>query len=96
MDKIRFTLRLSDEEYRELSRLQKYFGVETNTGAIRYAILNFAELNERYVAAIKKNTELKDKYKIQDDCINDLLESIEKLKVLKDLKVVIPGREKKG
>lgn len=46
-NKKRFTLRLTDEEFRELSRIKGLIGITTTTKAIRYIINHFAELNNR-------------------------------------------------
>ena len=87
-NKKRFTLRLTDEEFRELSRIKGLIGITTTTKAIRYIINHFAE----YIEEINKNAALKEKYKKQDRCIESLLKSISSLKELDDLKVVLPEK----
>ena len=82
-NKKRFTLRLTDEEFRELSRIKGLIGITTTTKAIRYIINHFAELNNRYIEEINKNA---------DRCIESLLKSISSLKELDDLKVVLPEK----
>lgn len=89
----RFTLRLTEEEFRELSRIKGLIGTTTTTKAVRYIINHFAELNNRYIEEINKNTALKEKYKKQDRCIENLLKSISSLKELDDLEVVLPEKE---
>ena len=91
-NKKRFTLRLTDEEFRELTRIKGLIGITTTTKAIRYIINHFAELNNRYIEEINKNAALKEKYKKQDRCIESLLKSISSLKELDDLKVVLPEK----
>lgn len=92
-NKKRFTLRLTDEEFRELTRIKGLIGITTTTKAIRYIINHFAELNNRYIEEINKNAALKEKYKKQDRCIESLLKSISSLKELDDLKVVLPEKD---
>ena len=87
-EKRRFTLRLTEEEYKALSRIKGL----TGTKAIRYLISHFVELNNRYIEEINKNTALKEKYKKQDRCIESLLQSISSLKELDDLEVVLPEK----
>ena len=91
-NKKRFTLRLTDEEFRELTRIKGLIGITTTTKAIRYIINHFAELNNRYIEEINKNAALKEKYKKQHRCIESLLKSISSLKELDDLKVVLPEK----
>lgn len=91
-EKRRFTLRLTEEEYKALSRIKGLTGTKTNTKAIRYLISHFVELNNRYIEEINKNTSLKEKYKKQDRCIESLLQSISSLKELDDLEVVLPEK----
>ena len=93
MDKRKFTLRLSEEEYRELSKIKELIGTGTNTQAIRSVISHFVELNKRYTEAINKNVVLKEEYRTQDRCLDNFLKSLEKLKELEGLRVVIPGRK---
>ena len=50
-DKKRFTLRLNEEEYKELSRIKGLTGTKTNTKAIQYLISHFVELNNRYIVS---------------------------------------------
>lgn len=93
-DKKRFTLRLNEEEYKELSRIKGLTGTKTNTKAIRFLISHFVELNKRYTEEINKNTLLKEEYKKQDRCVESFLASIQGLEALKDLHVVTAGRIK--
>lgn len=90
MSQRRFTLRLTEEEFRELSRIKGLIG--TTTKAVRYIINHFVELNNRYIEEINKNTALKEKYKKQDRCIESLVKSISSLKELEELEVVLPEK----
>lgn len=63
MPQRRFTLRLTEEEFRELSRIKGLIGTTTTNKAVRYIINHFVELNNRYIEEINKNTALKEKYK---------------------------------
>lgn len=92
-DKKKFTLRLNEEEYKELSRIKGLTGTKTNTKAIQYLISHFVELNNRYIEEINKNTALKEKYKKQDRCVENLLKTFGTLKELKCLEVVLPEKE---
>lgn len=94
MSKTRFTLRLDESEYQELATIKKLTGTSTNTQAIRFIISHYAELNDRYVSAINKTVKLNEKYKEQDRCVDDLLQSLEKLKVLNRLKPVKHDKKK--
>jgi len=93
-DKKRFTLRLNEEEYKELSRIKGLIGTKTNTKAIQYLISHFVELNNRYIEEINKSAALKEKYKKQDRCVENLLKMFGTLKELKCLKVVLPEKER--
>ena len=95
MSKTRFTLRLNEEEYHELTNIKTLAGLSTNTMAIRYLIKNYIELNNRYLDAISKNTELKTRYREQDQNVEALLIALEKLSLLKGIKNVVPGNKKK-
>lgn len=92
MSQRRFTLRLTEEEFRELSRIKRLIGTTTTTKAVRYIINHFVELNNRYIEEINKNTALKEKYKKQDRCIESLVKSISSLKELEELEVVLPEK----
>jgi ribbon-helix-helix protein, copG family len=92
-NKKRFTLRLDEEEYKELSRIKGLTGTKTSTKAIRYLISHFVELNNRYIEEINKNAALKEKYKKQDRCVENLLKTLGTLKELKCLEVVLPEKE---
>lgn len=92
MSQRRFTLRLTEEEFRELSRIKGLIGTTTTTKVVRYIINHFVELNNRYIEEINKNTALKEKYKKQDRCIESLVKSISSLKELEELEVVLPEK----
>lgn len=95
MNKTRFTLRLDESEFQELARIKELAALSTNTSAIRYVIRNFIALNERYIDEIKKSASLKEKYKEQDKCVEDLLCSLEKLRCMKGLNVITSRNKKK-
>ena len=92
MPQRRFTLRLTEEEFRELSRIKGLIGTTTTTKAVRYIINHLVELNNRYIEEINKNTALKEKYKKQDRCIESLVKSISSLKELEELEVMLPEK----
>lgn len=93
MPQRRFTLRLTEEEFRELSRIKGLIGGTTTTNkAVRYIINHFVELNNRYIEEINKNTALKEKYKKQDRCIESLVKSISSLKELEELEIMLPEK----
>lgn len=91
--KKRFTLRLDEEEYKELFRIKGLIGAKTNTKAIQYLIFHFVELNNRYIEEINKNAALKEKYRKQDRCVENLLKAFGALKELKCLEVILPEKE---
>ena len=92
MPQRRFTLRLTEEEFRELSRIKGLIGTTTTNKAVRYIINHFVELNNRYIEEINKNTALKEKYKKQDRCIESLVKSISSLKELEELEIMLPEK----
>jgi hypothetical protein len=92
MPQRRFTLRLTEEEFRELSIIKGLIGTTTTNKAVRYIINHFVELNNRYIEEINKNTALKEKYKKQDRCIESLVKSISSLKELEELEIMLPEK----
>lgn len=51
------------------------------------------ELNNRYIEEINKNAALKEKYRKQDRCVENLLKAFGALKELKCLEVILPEKE---
>lgn len=68
-----FTLRLDDAACAELENLKKLSGEKTDAKAIRFAIQNYATLNE-----------WKDKYAALNKAVDDYLSSFEALKKTTD------------
>ena len=57
-----FTLRLDDAACAELENLKKLSGEKTDAKAIRFAIQNYATLNDRYIETQRQIRTWKDKY----------------------------------
>lgn len=73
-----FTLRLDDAACAELENLKKLSGEKTDAKAIRFAIQNYATLNDRYIETQRQIRTWKDK------AVDDYLSSFEALKKTTD------------
>jgi hypothetical protein len=79
-----FTLRLDDAACAELENLKKLSGKKTDAKAIRFAIQNYAKLNDRYIETQRQKGAWKDKYTTLNEAVNDYLSSFEALKKATD------------
>lgn len=75
-----FTLRLDDAACAEL----KLSGEKTDAKAIRFAIQNYATLNDRYIETQRQIRTWKDKYAALNKAVDDYLSSFEALKKTTD------------
>ena len=75
-----FTLRLDDAACAELENLKKLSGEKTDAKAIRFAIQNYATLNETQ----RQIRTWKDKYAALNKAVDDYLSSFEALKKTTD------------
>lgn len=60
---LEFTLRLESTEVEKIEALKILFGKNTRNGAIKQAIREFENLNNRYTAEIEKTNAVKEKVK---------------------------------
>ena len=72
-----FTLRLDDAACAELENLKKLSGEKTDAKAIRFAIQNYATLNDRYIETQRQIRTL-------NKAVDDYLSSFEALKKTTD------------
>lgn len=72
-----FTLRLDDAACAELENLKKLSGEKTDAKAIRFAIQNYATLNDRYIETQRQIRTWKDKYAALNKAVDDYLSSFE-------------------
>lgn len=79
-----FTLRLDDAACAELENLKKLSGEKTDAKAIRFAIQNYATLNDRYIETQRQIRTWKDKYAALNKAVDDYLSSFEALKKTTD------------
>jgi hypothetical protein len=80
-----FTLRLDDAACAELENLKKnYLVKKTDAKAIRFAIQNYATLNDRYIETQRQIRTWKDKYAALNKAVDDYLSSFEALKKTTD------------
>lgn len=70
-----FTLRLDDAACAELENLKKLSGEKTDAKAIRFAIQNYATLNDRYIETQRQIRTWKDKYAALNKAVDDYLSS---------------------
>lgn len=75
-----FTLRLDDAACAEL----ELSGEKTDAKAIRFAIQNYATLNDRYIETQRQIRTWKDKYAALNKAVDDYLSSFEALKKTTD------------
>ena len=79
-----FTLRLDDAACAELENLKNYLVKKTDAKAIRFAIQNYATLNDRYIETQRQIRTWKDKYAALNKAVDDYLSSFEALKKTTD------------
>ena len=79
-----FTLRLDDAACAELENLKKLSGEKTDAKAIRFAIQNYATLNDRYIETQRQKVTWKDKYAALNKAVDDYVSSFEALKKTTD------------
>ena len=79
-----FTLRLDDAACAQLENLKKLSGEKTDAKAIRFAIQNYATLNDRYIETQRQIRTWKDKYAALNKAVDDYLSSFEALKKTTD------------
>ena len=79
-----FTLRLDDAACAELETLKKLSGEKTDAKAIRFAIQNYAQLNDRYIETQRQKVTWKDKYTALNKAVDDYVSSFEALKKATD------------
>lgn len=77
-----FTLRLDDAACAELENLKKLSGEKTDAKAIRFAIQNYATLND--IETQRQIRTWKDKYAALNKAVDDYLSSFEALKKTTD------------
>lgn len=80
-----FTLRLDDATCAELENLKKLSGEKTDAKAIRFAIQNYANLNDRYIKEQRQKGIWKNKYTTLNEAVGNYLSSFEALKKITDL-----------
>ena len=68
----------------ELENLKKLSGEKTDAKAIRFAIQNYATLNDRYIETQRQIRTWKDKYAALNKAVDDYLSSFEALKKTTD------------
>ena len=79
-----FTLRLDDAACAELENLKKLSSEKTDAKAIRFAIQNYATLNDKYIETQWQIRTWKDKYAALNKAVDNYLSSFEALKKATD------------
>ena len=76
-----FTLRIGSAEDKELKLIKENSGETTDTGAIRFILRNWINLNKKLVDALKKNEELKKGNLRLQEKNNNFTNALEALKI---------------
>ena len=79
-----FTLRLDDAACAELENLKKLSSEKTDAKAIRFAIQNYATLNDKHIETQRQIRTWKDKYAALNKAVDNYLSSFEALKKTTD------------